>query len=64
MMCNFTFQTFNVRSFFFLSLCEACFELRGQSVTENFKREMEVFNSSDLITMSKLIELFLRLEIL
>lgn len=50
MMCNFLhFKPLTSGLFFFLSLCEACFELRGQSQHRKFKREMEVFNSSDLI---------------
>lgn len=62
-MCNFYISNLNARSFF-LSLCEACFELRGRSQHRKL-REMEVFNSSDLIVNEQLIELLLlRLEIL
>ena len=60
-MYSLTFKTFNVMSFFFLSFCEACFELRGQSQ----HRELQERNGSFYPQWANWIELFLlRLGIL
>ena len=55
MMCNSShFKPLTSGVFFFLSLCEACFELRGQSQHRKLQERNGSFSLQILSSMSKL----------